>query len=264
MSNPYEICIKVAHRYLYGYLHHSQMAAFFDLLKMPITADNQRKNAIEDAKKRQKFDEYIVKTFEKMPLYTASNIETVAKELMMATHESIKSNKPEWLKRAIEALVRYEKDTIAMFEMLTKEAEQAQDNKLAETIKKLIEDVKEELKVIQHFQSELEAHNYDYEKFKKEKGGKDMPKYYDDRHREERRRQLEKELRRLDMDDARYEPMGDIRHYPFYMDDMDDDMDDRFYPYMLPFMDDDREEPMYDRRGVPGTGRYARRRRRYR
>lgn len=257
MSNPYDIAIKIAHRYLYGYLHHSQMAAFFDLLKMPITADNQRKNAIEDAKKRQKFDEYIVNAFEKMPLYTASNIETIAKELMNATHEGVKTNKPEWLKRGIEVLIRYEKDTIALFEISIKEAEEAKDSKLAEWIKHLIEDVKEELKVIEHFKGELEKHNYDYEKFKTEKGDTSMPRYYDDRH----------DRRRRDME--RYEPMGDDRFVPYMDDEMDDDMDDRFFrpfyhPYMPYYMDDDRYEPMEDRRGVPGTGRYSRRRRRYR
>lgn len=250
---PYEIVIKWAHRMLYGYLHHSQMAAFYDLMKMPITADNQRKNAIEDAKKRAKIDEYIVNTFEKMPLYTASNIETISKELMGATLDSIKNNKPEWLKKSVEVLIRYEKDTIALLEMLTKEAEQANDSKLAEWIKKSIEDVKDEINVIEHFKGELEKHNYDYEKFKLEKGETDMPRYYDDRHEYDRRR------RGME----RYEPMGDDE----YMDEMDE-MDDRFrfmpfYPYMPFYMDDDRYEPMMDRRGVPGTGR-GRRRRRYR
>lgn len=253
---PYDIGIRIAQRFLYGYLHHSQMAGFFDLLKMPITAHNQRKNACMDAHKREKMDEYISTVLEMIPTYTVSNLHTIAQELPNATYADIKENKAHWLKKGVEGLANYEKETITLYEQLKKEAEEAKEPKLVKLLEKYIDDAKEELEQIEHFYKELQEHDFDYDKFKKEKGDKEMPRrYYSDDRYDDRYDDEYDRRRRMDMDD-RYDDRYDDSYEPMGFADRYRERDDWF----LPFMDDRERHEMEMRRGVPGTGRGRRRR----
>lgn len=255
--NQYDIGIRIAQRFLYGYLHHAQLASFFDALEIGSWGDKHRDYSIKDAHNRQFMDEYIVHKTKRVPVYTA-DVKTVLSEIINIPHENLRQNEKHWLKLGMENSIHYEKETIRIFEDMKKNSKELKDENLERMLEKFIRNSEKEIKENEHDLSELQKHNFDFDKFIKEKGVSKMREFddwYDDDDRWDEPWHPHHEPM-MGFEDRRGVPgtgrgrrnRSDMEaHYWRHPG---------FIPYMpfMPFMDDDMEM----RRGVPGTGRYSR------
>lgn len=233
---PFEQAKTVAQRFQYGEQHHWQLANFFGTLGIQLWEQSEFKNAFGDAKKRMEMDNFIVDNYKKYPNYPILNVDSVNAEFKNSSPEAIKTNEKKWLKNGFDEKIKYEKETLQLFENLLKQPVEPKDEKLTQKIKQYAEDVKKELQKIESVNTQLQQADYDFDKFVKEykKGDTNMPRYEDRRRMEDERNRLDMELRRMDEDD---------RNYPNQVPTMG--FMPRVYPYYNPTPYFEHTQPMY-------------------